>query len=618
MPPLPSLPFPILLQTAAYLSTSDAINLASISSALRDIGESRVWRDISLRLDSTSRPPSPLLTGKAKEHFVPEAVRELPAGKTDLLQGAMEYLTSLFAAHPRRLLHVRRLDIACQRYPWDGKEQVGEAVVHPGDTGEGSWEDVENQRVAQWLKTHDDRQRSGPISHPSLARTFANIPSLPAVQHLHLDLFESWDEYTTAWRTITPNVKHLSIKLHCYPTIECLPLPTRASIPWTGLQSLRFETFGRCMAEFATRHLEANPNLKAVALGSWNWQGQVKGDQRLQEGLMRALGRLEGLGDLAIPAEMRETLLKAELVVMPDLLSLGTHLHFEIASYLPLCDAKSLARTCSQLQDAGESQIWQKLHLNFDDNLCGANPDLRSASESLLVKEGGFHCVEQWWDDLQAALDYLGPMLIRRPKRCSFVREIDISCDRAFPWSGDRFFAWRAELYSAVGYPDGDGIRTSDTKPYVEYDRNDQRDDREYVRHILLESGPLQQPKLAQSFADFPVLPAVRTLQVQVQRDWYEYMVPLQRVAPNVVRLTVHVQSRGAHPTLEALSPPRMIVEIREAADYLGGNRERSEMVQTMWKEDDKFMDLAFGCGDSGSEGSAKEAGEEDGSPAQS
>lgn len=360
---------------------------------------------------------------------------------------------------------------------------------------------------------------------------------------------------------------------------------------------------------------------------------------------------------------------------MPDLLSLGTHLHFEIASYLPLCDAKSLARTCSQLQDAGESQIWQKLHLNFDDNLCGANPDLRSASESLLVKEGGFHCVEQWWDDLQAALDYLGPMLIRRPKRCSFVREIDISCDRAFPWSGDRFFAWRAELYSAVGYPDGDGIRTSDTKPYVEYDRNDQRDDREYVRHILLESGPLQQPKLAQSFADFPVLPAVRTLQVQVQRDWYEYMVPLQRVAPNVVRLTVHVQSRGAHPTLEAISPPsvpwspwpslitcevwqysdcledgivailetcphlrcfdissypfypirdietpsrrriaqtvakstmedfpkvpepfrRMIVEIWEAADYLGGNRERSEMVQTMWKEDDKFMDLAFG-----------------------
>jgi hypothetical protein len=236
----------------------------------------------------------------------------------------MEYLTILFAAQPRRQLHVRRLDVACQRYAWNGKEQVGEAVVHPGDTGEGSWEDVENQRVAQWLKTHEERQRSGPISHPSLARTFATFPILPAVQHLHLDLFESWDEYTTAWRTITPNVKHLSIKLSCYPTIECLPLPTRPCIPWIGLQSLRFETFGRCLAGFATRHLEANPHLKEVHFGLWTWQGKVKGDEKLQKDLMRALGKLEGLEVLAIPAEMREVLLELEVSKRVRMLLVGS------------------------------------------------------------------------------------------------------------------------------------------------------------------------------------------------------------------------------------------------------------------------------------------------------
>lgn len=147
MPPLPSLPFPILLQTAAYPSTSDAINLATTSSALRDIGESRVWRDIDLSCEFTSRTAClSRLAVKAKQHLVPEALEELPAGKADLLQGAMEYLTILFASHPRRELHVKRLHVTCQRYPWNGKEQVGEAVVHPGDTGEGSWEDVENQR----------------------------------------------------------------------------------------------------------------------------------------------------------------------------------------------------------------------------------------------------------------------------------------------------------------------------------------------------------------------------------------------------------------------------------------------------------------------------------------
>jgi hypothetical protein len=43
---------------------------------------------------------------------------------------------------------------------------------------------------------------------------------------------------------------------------------------------------------------------------------------------------------------------------------------------------------------------------------------------------------------------------------------------------------------------------------------------------------------------------------MQVQRDWYEYLPPLQRMAPNVMHLTVHVQSRNVYPTIQALSPP--------------------------------------------------------------
>jgi hypothetical protein len=136
---------------------------------------------------------------------------------------------------------------------------------------------------------------------------------------------------------------------------------------------------------------------------------------------------------------------------MPDLLSLGSLLHVEIASYLPLSDATSLARTCSQLQDAGESQVWRELDLNFDDDLSEGNMALRRACRSSLVKEGSLYWVEEGDDPLQSALDYLGHLLIRRPQRCSFVRSLDISCDRVFPWSEDRFLEWRSELYSAVG-----------------------------------------------------------------------------------------------------------------------------------------------------------------------
>lgn len=126
------------------------------------------------------------------------------------------------------------------------------------------------------------------------------------------------------------------------------------------------------------------------------------------------------------------------------------------------------------------------------------------------MKEDVLYYLEIGEDQLNAAPCYFQPLLTRCPVRCNYIREISVTCRRAYPWSTEAFIEWRDQLYAIIGYNPDNGV-VSEMEYPGDPNESRQRGIWERVRRLLRSStGPIKTPPLASSFADFPILPAVR------------------------------------------------------------------------------------------------------------
>lgn len=190
-----------------------------------------------------------------------------------------------------------------ERFKWDGRRHLD----WPGARYEagGSWEEEEEDRIGAWLRTQAERSKSGPISQPSLAKTFAKFPILPSVRFLEMRIGEACAEYLSAWTRILPNVKHLT--LMSTPRLDSAGMTRtkRDCEAWKCLRSLDIDIVTDDLYDFALTLIRANRALRSLIIGAINLKGSVDRIGTAEKGLTKAIGDLQDLRELTTPNRLR-------------------------------------------------------------------------------------------------------------------------------------------------------------------------------------------------------------------------------------------------------------------------------------------------------------------------